>query len=188
MNEDNPARQTAPQSGINLKWAAALLIPVVGLALIWADGHHKAQLGTDWDVPVTGYDPRDLLRGHFISYRYAWPGLDQGENQPIGLYGDLCIKGTAPIITSVTRIDGPAPQAKPPQDCDSIARVQDSSMPEVDGLNRGILFVPQTRAAAYEKNLADPKQEGLIRIRVRDDGFVRPVSLRFRVRAVPPER
>jgi hypothetical protein len=109
----------------------------------------------------------------------------------MGLYGDLCIKGTAPNITSVTRIDqapgvitigSQAAKVAAPKDCNSIARVQDDSMPEVLGLERGILFVPQTRAALYEKKLADPKLQGIITVRVRDDGFVRPVGLRFKRR------
>jgi GDYXXLXY protein len=172
MSEDTPAPK------FSLKWAAALLIPVIGLGLIWADGHRKAQIGTDWDVPVSGYDPRDLLRGHYIAYRYEWPGQIRGENEPMDYYGDLCIKGTAPVIASVTRIDGPAPK-----DCNSIARAQDNTMPQVEGLSRGILFVPQASAAAYQKDLADPKRQGILRIRVRDDGFVRPVSMTFRARA-----
>jgi GDYXXLXY protein len=187
MSVDTPATQTAR----NLKWAAALFIPVIGLGLIWADGHRKAQMGTDWDVPVSGYDPRDLLRGHFIAYQYEWPGLVQNDNEPMGLYTDLCIKGIAPVITSVTRIDdvpgnislgGQSPEKKPPTDCDSIARIQDNTMPEVDGLSRGILFVPQTSAGTYEKKLADPKLQGIIRIRIRDDGFVRPVGMTFKPR------
>jgi uncharacterized membrane-anchored protein len=25
------------------------------------------------DVAVTGYDPRDLLRGHYVRFTYVWP-------------------------------------------------------------------------------------------------------------------
>ena len=48
----------------------ALALPVLGLAGSWALSHRQAQQGTDWEVPVAGYDPRDLLRGDYVILRY----------------------------------------------------------------------------------------------------------------------
>jgi len=51
---------------------AALLLPIVGLgAGIW---RNQAALGQAevWRIPITGYDPRDPLRGRFIVFAYDW--------------------------------------------------------------------------------------------------------------------
>lgn len=51
---------------------AALALPVLGLT-ISAGWHQWRQSGAaEWRIPVTGYDPRDLLAGHYARFRYAW--------------------------------------------------------------------------------------------------------------------
>ena len=42
--------------------AVALVLPLLGLAGTWTWTHVRAQQGTEWDVPIAGYDPRALLR------------------------------------------------------------------------------------------------------------------------------
>ncbi len=55
----------------NLK-AIALMLPIVVMALFTAGNIYNQQAGQLWRIPVTGYDPRDLLRGHYLTYRYDW--------------------------------------------------------------------------------------------------------------------
>ena len=154
---------------------AALVLPLVGLGASWAITQNRAQQGTEWDVPIRGYDPRDLLRGHYITFQYDWPGLTR-EGDGFAYIDTLCIKGTAPAIANTSQpTDGHAP----PSDCAAIAKA--SRWDEGgNGLGRGIFYVPQAKAAAYERTLRDPKQQGVMRVRIRDDGLVRPISLTFR--------
>jgi len=53
-----------------------LLIPVICLfvwnCVLWYD----KDSGTEIVVRITGYDPRDLLSGHYISYRIDWKKTD----------------------------------------------------------------------------------------------------------------
>ena len=153
-------------------WLAALALPLIGLGAGWAVTHTQAQQGTDWDVPIRGYDPRDLLRGHYITFRYDWPGLkpDDSFNGPEA----LCIDGTAPSITGVSELN---PGIR--QRCAVIARASDSDR-RGGGLGNGIFYVPQTAAQGYETKLRDTTLKGIMRVRIRDDGLVRPVSLGFR--------
>jgi hypothetical protein len=155
--------------------AALLLIPAAGLAAIWANAHRESKLGTDWDVPVRGYDPRDLLRGHYIEYEYDWPKLTQE------IYGHetLCIEGKAPQISSVTVIgfDGPSEGAAA---CGQIVRANDWSEEQGDSLTRDRLYIPQTRGAALDAKLRDPKLQGVVRVRIRADGIITPLSISFR--------
>lgn len=158
----------------------ALALPLLGLAATWAWTHVRAQQGTEWDVPVMGYDPRDLLRGHYIVYRYDWPGLDPKAD----LYSasELCLMGTAPRIlrTEVGPLDG-GPCANRVAAFD-----QGSSAARGNGLDGGILYVPQTEASRLERQLADPAQQGMVRIRVRSDGHITPLRITFRPRPVAP--
>lgn len=49
-----------------------LLFPLVGMmALIGIHANNKER-GTLWQISVNGYDPRDLLHGHYLTYRYNW--------------------------------------------------------------------------------------------------------------------
>lgn len=152
--------------------AAALLLPLIGFGASWAITHQKAQQGTDWDVPIAGYDPRDLLRGHYIQFRYDWPGLAADAGGGIPWIPALCIQGSTPTITRASRLDNQTP-AK----CASIARQAGDGLTD---LNNGRFYVPQTRAREYEDKLRDPKLQGIMRVRIRDDGVMTPKALNFR--------
>ena len=170
---------------------AALVLPLAGLGLAWADTHRKAQMGTDWDVPIQGYDPRDLLRGHYITYQYDWPGT-AGQNSG-GFISELCIEGSAPTITRVTipnmpMVEEAGKPAPVPPKCAITARAPSGGNDLRNGLEGGLYYLPQDQALEYEKKLRDPKLQGVIRLRIRDDGITTPVGLSFRARApeTPP--
>lgn len=50
----------------------ALLLPVLGLLL--SAGWHSWRMvnATEWRIPVSGYDPRDLLAGQYALFQYRW--------------------------------------------------------------------------------------------------------------------
>lgn len=54
------------------KLVLALLLPVVALAAGIARNELALASAQTWVIPVEGYDPRDLLRGHYIQFRYRW--------------------------------------------------------------------------------------------------------------------
>lgn len=60
-----------------------LLIPFLAMAYMTATNEMNYSRNTEYRLPITGYDPRNLLTGHYIVFRYAWP-----ENTP-----NHCIKG-----------------------------------------------------------------------------------------------
>lgn len=160
-------------------------LPVLALAGTWVSAHRTAQQGVDWDVPVRGYDPRDLLRGHYIRYEYDWPyAQPKGEEElgfDVGGYGPVCLIGKAPVL----RLAKPLSHSDDEKGCDAVVRPNEWRESDgEDGAHRDRLFVPQTQAAGLESRLRDEKQQGVIRIRVRADGVATPQSLSFRPR--PP--
>ncbi|GMM92031.1 GDYXXLXY domain-containing protein [Qipengyuania sp. MTN3-11] len=158
--------------------AAALAVPLAGLGASWAGTHVAAQRGTVWEVPIAGYDPRDLLRGHYVIYTYDWPGLE-GRRANRALDEVLCIEGEAPRIARVSR-----PGAA--SDCASAVRAGSGWNDPAGGLASGRLYVSQDRAAELERRLADPALQGVVTIRVREDGHITPLDIGFRPRAPGP--
>lgn len=158
------------------------------LAYGWASTYRAAQQGQDWLVPINGYDPRDLLRGHFVQYRYDWPvatpsAEQQGDLDP-AYASRLCIEGVAPNITRVRALPFAEGQLGPQATagCAIVVRATLGTRREVQGLESGILFTSQGRAITLSRRLADRNQQGFVRVRIRPDGVMRPVDLEFRPR------
>lgn len=71
---------------------AAVAVPLLGLAALWVQSDRTWRTGTEWEVPIAGYDPRDYLRGHYVEFSYDWPGIDERGVAPGGM---LCLEGRA---------------------------------------------------------------------------------------------
>jgi hypothetical protein len=158
---------------------AAFALPLAGLAALWGWSDHLSRQGTDWLVPVAGYDPRDLLRGHYVQFTYDWPGLDH-ETIDGGGPAELCLHGSAPRLERATLPVPGAPCAYPARAADA-----DSGYPM--GLRMGRVYIPQTRSEELTRKLADPDVRGFVLLRQREDGTVTPRELRFRP-LTPAER
>ena len=53
----------------NIKLAAALILPVLCLIGLTVYKAAKIAAGKEIVIPITGYDPRDLLSGHYLTFR-----------------------------------------------------------------------------------------------------------------------
>lgn len=149
---------------------AAMLAPVLGLAALWAQSDHTYRQGTEWDVPIAGYDPRDYLRGHYVEFAYDWPGM-AAVAPPPGT--DLCLSGTAPVIAQTAVINAAAT-------CAHRLRAPLTDVYGPQGLARGRLYVGQERARLLETRLQGRDQRALVTIRQREDGSFTPIAIRFR--------
>jgi hypothetical protein len=161
--------------------ALAVLLPILGFGAIWANTHIDAQKGVDWDVPVTGYDPRDLLRGHYVAFQYEWPGLTQDAQNRWSGPDILCLTGKAPLIAQATKL-ATYPGNSTPQ-CPTVIRVNQWSNDAFAGLSRDSIFIAQNDATELTLKLGDPKLQAMVRIRVGENGYIRPQTLKFRSRA-----
>jgi uncharacterized membrane-anchored protein len=56
--------------------AFAVVLPLVALVLGIVRSEQRLAEGRRWSFEVTGYDPRDLLRGHYIQYRLVLEDTD----------------------------------------------------------------------------------------------------------------
>lgn len=149
---------------------AAALLPVLGLAGLWGQSHLAFQQGTEWEVPIMGYDPRDYLRGQYVEFAYDWPGYGRVAS---GSAQALCLEGTAPAITRVVEAGEGIACAHP-------VRANPADAYGLNGTARGRLYVGQARAAALEEALRNQDQRGIVTIRQREDGSFTPLAIRFR--------
>ena len=156
----------------------AILAPVLGLAALWGMSHQTYHQGTEWEVPIQGYDPRDYLRGHYVEFTYDWPGLEM--DQFMGPQ-QLCLKGAAPRID---RVSVPATGAGP---CAHPLKAGEGGVYGISALSRGRLYLGQDRAEALQGQLQNRDQRGIVRLRQREDGSFTPIAIRFRP-LTPAER
>ena len=149
---------------------AAVVVPVLGLGALWfqSDSHYRT--GTEWEVPIQGYDPRDYLRGHYLEFSYDWPGIDEFRDVPPA---GLCLEGTAPQLERVTVL-------KPGAACAHPVRTDASGVYGWDALVVGRLYLDQNRAAALDEQLRDRDQRAIVTIRQREDGSFTAIAIRFR--------
>jgi uncharacterized membrane-anchored protein len=56
----------------NLLIKLALIIPVLGILTIVGKSEYEIRNGNEYRVEVTGFDPRDMLSGHYIDFRFKW--------------------------------------------------------------------------------------------------------------------
>jgi hypothetical protein len=159
------------RSAIALGRIAAALLPVAGLAGLWAMSAATHAEGTEWEVPIMGYDPRDYLRGHYVEFSYDWPEF--AEDQFVGPQ-ELCLEGTPPRLE---RVRVPVPGDTP---CAHLLKADESGVYGISALLRGRLYVGQDRAAQLDAQLRNRDQRGIVTIRQRDDGSFSVVSIRFR--------
>jgi len=149
---------------------AAAILPLLGLAALWIESESTYSSGTEWEVPIAGYDPRDYLRGHFVEFSYDWPGYDEARD---GALTGLCLAGEPPRLREATRlVEGQA--------CPHPVRVDEAGVYRMNGLVTGRLYIGQARAAQLQEQLRNRDQRGIVTIRQRADGSFTPVAIRFR--------
>ncbi|MEO9469460.1 GDYXXLXY domain-containing protein [Parasphingorhabdus sp.] len=161
---------------------ALLVLPIAGLGYSWITTEIESHQGVEWDVPIAGYDPRDLLRGHYVQFRYDWPGLDEEEDGLVSRYNgsQICIHGKAPTIARVTKLDEYAEDyEKQVSSCDAIVKYNPWSEEGTDGLNNDRLFLSQQKAAEYQKKLTNQKLQASARIRINNSNFMIPIDISF---------
>lgn len=159
---------------------AALALPLIGLGGMWVQADRLSRQGTEWDVPIQGYDPRDLLQGHYVQFQYDWPGLDGDMSGLEG--GDLCIEGKAPAIARVVPAANGSNEA-----CPNFVSGQAPGHEFLEGSVGGRLYASQAEALRLQDELMDPAKQGVVRVRLRPDGHITPLRITFRPRPPEPE-
>lgn len=80
---------------------AAVVLPVLGTVGGIAVQEVALAGATRWRIPITGYDPRDPLRGRYIVFRYDWAA----RGDPASCWSDagcrLCLEDRGARVEAV---------------------------------------------------------------------------------------
>ncbi len=75
----------------------AVVLPLCGLLVLIARAELLLRAGEGFRIAIEGYDPRDLLGGHYLEYRFAfdWQGQSTcgtlNADKPQGLDPSCCV-------------------------------------------------------------------------------------------------
>jgi hypothetical protein len=167
---------------------AALALPVAALAAMVGQQEWLRSRVTILNVAVRGADPRDLLRGHYLTVAFAWnweslPQPDADGRLPAGA---LCVVAIdAERQPRVRFVPRPSPDEPKPDGCRLLIPGwmlgSDTFVPGTIGtINGGIrLFVPETRAAELERLIRERPGALTVDLAVRADGHASIERLRI---------
>jgi len=138
----------------------AVLFPILGLMALIGRAELNLRNGRTWELPISGYDPRDLLSGHYLRYQYRFQWLEGatscGNGEDIDPDCCLCLQprpgSREPLVHGV--------RCEAVEGCLSWLRGRD-----VAGEQR--YFVPAERAAELEHALRD--RPASLRVAIGDD-------------------
>jgi hypothetical protein len=140
----------------------AVSIPILGLLALVGRAEVARLHGPTWTIPITGYDPRDLLHGQYLQYQYrfSWAGESTcGPPARRGWWGDEGWTAEVPLspgccLCLIQRAPGDGvdpwvrqiPCGAADDQCDATVR-SESVMPPLR------YYVPEDQALALESQL-----------------------------------
>jgi uncharacterized membrane-anchored protein len=144
----------------------ALLVPLAVLVFAIAQAERHLATSRVFVFDVEGFDPRDLLRGHFIQFRLRFD-----EDEPL----EVCEDGAerACCLCLISRgVDAPprvrrASCERAAAECDG--RLQTRFLPELSRY-----YIPEADAAELEQRFGEAARAGTARLRVAIDVDGRP--------------
>jgi len=171
--------------------AAALALPLLALAALIGEQEAMLSGAAVLNVPVRGYDPRDLLHGHYIQGQLDW----EWEQEPAAAGSYAGVDGAACVLAA----DAPKPRLRfiaswkagdrAGDDCRMIiagrgwsgqgriaARFVPANLDAGGGQVR--LFVPEDRATDLEQLLIERPGAFTVDLAVKPDGSASIKALR----------
>ncbi|MEZ4379782.1 MAG: GDYXXLXY domain-containing protein [Nannocystaceae bacterium] len=151
----------------------AVVVPILGLLALIGRAQFNLADGRPWLLPIRGYDPRDLISGHYLRYRYdlvpdtstCGGGLDD-RGDAVDASCCLCLQppSEAPRIHQLT--------------CEEAARGECLSwIRSADVVGEQRYFIPEGRGEELEAAIRDGG--AAVRVRVTDDGTLAIEQLYF---------
>lgn len=147
----------------------ALIIMIALPSLLLVKAAYDRHNGKIWRVDIAGYDPRDLLRGHYLNFQYSWNYANTNDSRTCE-YGKsccLCLNEASPgnhINPVAKTMACNAPEIR---QCQSVVTSGRSASPSLGG---HVYFIPEKQAAQVEELLRDDTQDVQMEIAVPRSG------------------
>ncbi|MEZ4287912.1 MAG: GDYXXLXY domain-containing protein [Polyangiales bacterium] len=178
MNERTNAASIPGQGWL----AFALVLPLAVIGISVFQYERMLQDGTVWEFAIDGYDPRDLLRGHYLEFRIATNHLDDNDelrskmDSGSGVSNNCFCLRRSDDKTIAT--DMGCSSAK--QECDAFVKRD-----LLDEINR--YYIAEARVDEFEKLLQDAARENRATIAVRIDNEGTPTIESLLIDGTPIE-
>ena len=142
-----------------------LLIPFVAMVSITIKKAYRFNVGKRIILKVEGYDPRDLLSGHYVVYRvdYGAAKMCYGPKSSFAKAGYVCLDDLNNIKFSYTRI----------RSCDKFIKGRCQRGRFKAGIEK--FFIPEANAKPLDKFLRENR--GSIELSVTADGKAQVTEL-----------
>lgn len=159
-----------------MRWlrVAALLLPVIVLALLIGWRETELRGAQEWRIPVRGVDPLDLLRGRYVTVQLDWALEGPLESCDTEAGCSLCLEQRAAIVVARVQRQGescpalletgrsrlefwPArPTAAPEAGTNEAgATPQPAPRPRAPAHFETVVFVPEARADSIDSDLRE---------------------------------
>ena len=142
----------------------ALALPIAALAAMVVRAEITSRGGRPWVIAISGYDPRDLVRGHYLRYRLDFRWDEPGERCTASTCC-YCLRGPAggePLVTKLA--------------CDETASC-DSSFHESQLEHLQQFFIPEDRGTALEGEIRARDAKLLVRVSRGGDVVIQDLLL-----------
>ncbi|CAN5295853.1 hypothetical protein BH10PSE6_BH10PSE6_36310 [soil metagenome] len=171
--------------------AATLALPVLALAALIGLQEREFHGAIVVNVPIRGYDPRDLLRGHYIQgqFDWDWEGEPAAPDSHTGIDGAVCVLTADAPKPRLRFLAGWKTGDRREDGCRAIiagrgwakqgpiaARFAPTNLDAGGGQVK--LFVPEDRAADLETLLLERPGALTVDLAVRPDGSAAIKALR----------
>lgn len=148
----------------------------------------------EYRVEITGYDPRDLLKGHYLIFRYVWPaGASTPEPHKQSSYSCACFSGD-PLKPDMQFINCNKRQEQPAETCEAFINVSRAGGEYQPYENMRRYYIPEKHAPMLERMLRSGKHKFSVGIVPREGGeaqikmmYVDDVPLDQFLQQMPPE-
>lgn len=156
-----------------------LALPIMALAVLIGEQELRFGKAQQVNVPVRGYDPRDLLRGHYITGQLDWDWEAPPEKTGTG---GLCILPDAAARPKVRFLENWRPGDRP-LGCRLVVagRVAPPAFVPTtldSGTSSMRLYVSETRAPELEELIREHPGALTVDLAVRADGSAAIMALR----------
>ena len=150
------------------KIALIVAIPFIVLCLLIVRAEYHLKVGEQWDIELTGYDPRDLLRGHYLRLRLNYDWNKDLDNNSSDTSYCLCLRDIGNQAPQVSKTDCSLARSY----CDGFIRSEFEQ--ELDRF-----YIPETQARKAEDLLRKARRDNkaYLRLSINKKGEPRIVDL-----------
>jgi len=141
-----------------LEWL--LIVPVLAVALLMVQAEYRTEQGQMYTVPVNGFDPRDLVYGHYLSIQVDLEalGVRAGGTKDGGAF---CFQREGESVRVLQGTEMELAQ----ENCASITPTEN-----LVGAKR--YLVPEVDALELENRLRDQKVKASVELIIQESGEV----------------